>query len=171
MGKAIGTGSPSVRMSKSKSSRISVAFPSALSKAFRAARASNASFTASEGRLPASLERVGFGSAESKLYKAFASSAAEGAMAGGDGGRDPGSFIAKRLGGGVEGGVVDPPKRFMNVIDIDAADVAEAEFARERGDDGRWESATTAFHMIEIRNVANDASLLFVGQYRPNARA
>jgi len=160
----MGTGSPSVKMSKSKSPWISVELPNAQSKAVRAASASNASFTASEGRLSVSLEREGFGSVESKLYKAFASSAAEEAIAGGEGGRDPGSFIVKRLAGGVVGGVVVAPKRFMKVIDIGAPDVAEAEFARERGEDGRWESATTACQMIEIRNVANDAWLHVVGQ-------
>ena len=110
------------------------------------------------------MDGAGFGSVESKLYNAFASSAAEGANAGGDGGRDPGSFMVNRLAGGVFGGVVDPPKRFMKVIDMDAADVADAEFARDRGEDGRWDSATTAFQMIEIKNGASVPSLLFVEQ-------
>lgn len=54
----------------------------------------------------------------------------------GDGGREPGNFIAKRLAGGVVGGVVVEPRRLFKALE-DVADRAETEFERERAAEGR----------------------------------
>ena len=78
----------------------------------------------------------------SKSYNVRASDAALGiGTCVGEGGREPGSFIEKRLGGGVVGGVADEPKRLLRALD-DAADNAETEFDRDRTADGRWDRAT-----------------------------
>lgn len=73
------------------------------------------------------------------------------AMCVGEGGRELDNFIAKRLAGGVAGGVmaVDEPRRLLKAFE-DVADRAEAELDLDRAAEGRCDSATNDLHMTEI---------------------
>lgn len=98
----------------SKSSWSSAASQS--NNAQRAARLPNASSTASR----ASTQRLlglGRGSDVSTSYNARASAAGAGTIAaGGDGGRESGGLIEKRVKGGVVGGVVLLPNFFLRKV-------------------------------------------------------
>jgi hypothetical protein len=91
------------------------------------------------------------GKSLSKLYNVRASDAGEEVIciAGGDGGRDGGSFIVNLAAGGVIGGVLPPLCFLKPMLPI------AGEAGGEVGTYGRRESATSERQITAIRKVAS----------------
>ena len=83
---------------------------------------------------------------------------------GGEGGRDGGSLIANRPGGGVTGGVDDGElRRFLAVVDGDDGGVD--------GTGGRCTRATMACQTAEMMSAASGTCTMGETMYRDKARA